>query len=201
MSNKTLGLILALFTLCVMLMVIAIVTNTSQSPAIQTVTRSSMPPAPQLAQTTLALSPNPLSLSSPSASLAVVANTGTNAITTVQIELKFDPKTIGDITLTQGDFLTGAIVLIKNIDYQNGRLSYALGIPAGIQGKMGTGTVAVIHFTTSLASGQQTQLQFLPKSLATIDGTIQSVLKSTSGGTIIFSPQTTQSIPSSMTRY
>lgn len=140
----------------------------------------------QQPQTTLAFSPNPQTIASQSGSINIVIDTGTNAVTAVQLELSYDPAVIQSIDIAPGTFFPDAIVFLKNINTTTGKISYVLAISPTGKAKMGNGAVATINFTTNPAGGGQTQITFTQKTLVTAEGVQTSVLKTSTPGTIIY---------------
>jgi len=150
-------------------------------------------------QATLSLAPNPVVISpsqiaAPS-SVAIVLDSGGQKATAVQVELSYDPKVLTNVDVKAGPFFDNPVELIKKIDTTNGRISYAVGIsPAGVE-KQGTGTVATITFTANTQIAKVTQIQFQPKTLVTAAGIQTSILKSSTGTSILFQTQPTSILP------
>lgn len=191
MSQKTVGLIIALILVTGILVYTAVAPK-QPAPATPSTTTPTTPAV--LAQTTLALSPSLLSLSSNSGSLNVVIDSGSNKITAVQLELSYDPKMLSAVDITPGAFFDKPVTLIKTIDDKNGKISYALGIaPTGLA-KSGQGAVATITFSSAQQTGQATQITFSPKTLVTAEGANSSVLKATSGAAVVFTQSQSNTI-------
>ena len=112
-------------------------------------------------------------------------SSGTDKITAAQLELSFDPKVLLNVQISPGSFIQNPVVLLKNVDQQNGRISLALGVPLGQKGISGNGTIATITFTEAPTATGSTLLDFLPKTAVTAQGVAQSVLK-TSTGSLFF---------------
>ncbi len=105
-------------------------------------------------------------------------NSNINTVNAVQLELAFDPKVLSNIVVKPGPFFKAPIELIKNINYQTGRISYALGIQPTDYGVKGLGTVAVISFQYPVTGAPaSTTITFLPKTLVASEGVTQSTLK------------------------
>ncbi len=105
-------------------------------------------------------------------------NSNINTVNAVQLELAFDPKILSNLVIKPGPFFKAPVELIKNINYQTGRVSYALGIQPTDYGVKGIGTVAVISFQyTSIGAPSSTTITFLPKTLVASEGVTQSTLK------------------------
>lgn len=187
MSKRTLGLIVALFIISVVLVLVSLSQNTTSDVSLPK--KSAVIPTPKVnAQTTLSFSPSSLILDSKvstQSALDVVIDSGENKITAVQIELVYDPKLLTNVNIQQGSFFPSAVELIKQIDTTKGRVTYALGLQPTQNAKAGTGVVARLIFAPKLPNGEQTVVQFLPKSVVTAEGVVQTVLKSTANATVI----------------
>lgn len=123
----------------------------------------------------------------------VMLDSNINTINAVQLELSYDPKVISNVVIKSGTFFPRPLELIKDIDSVNGRISYALGIQPADQGIKGLGTVATVSFQIlPTATVSSTTISFLPKTLVTAQGVIQSVLKTSQGVNIpVAAPQGT----------
>lgn len=123
----------------------------------------------------------------------VLLDSNINTINAVQLELSYDPKVLANVTVKPGSFFPKPLELIKDIDSVNGRISYALGIQPQDKGVQGSGTVAAISFTIiPSATDSSTTISFMPKTLVTAAGVIQSVLKNAQNVNIpLSSPQGT----------
>lgn len=143
---------------------------------------------PQSATTvvSVSLAQSTLSLTAPRASSSgvltsdVLINTNGNKVMAAQLEFSYNPQDISINDITAGGFFKGATELLKKIDTDNGRVSYALGVAFGQKGVPGQGIVATITFTKLKTTGT-TQIDFLAKSLVSAEGMSQSVLRSTMG--------------------
>lgn len=131
-----------------------------------------------VAQTTLALT---TPRASESAFVSdVVINTRGNKATAVQLELSYNPEALTNVEIVPGTFFATAEELIKKIDTENGRISYALGVGLGQKGVMGQGVIATLSFSKLQTVGI-TSIDFAPKSLVSAEGIAISVLKETLG--------------------
>lgn len=187
MSKRTLLLIVGLAIVTGGLLFLAFLSEqrkkTTESPLNQT----SIPTPTSPAHTTLSLVPNPVIVSSSgSASIDVEMDTQSNDVTAVQLELSYDPKAITNVTISPSNFFTNPIVLLKNINQQDGRISYAFGIPSSNSSKKGKGLIATISFNAVNLFGAPTTISFLPKTLVTAQGISASVLQTATGTQIIF---------------
>lgn len=189
MTRKTFGLIIILVIVTGFLLAIA--TNNPKPAPVTNAPVKKLPVVTPVEHSSLSLSPNPLSLSSPSATIDVNIDSGINDATAVQIELSYDPKMITITDIKPGSFFENPLVLLKNINPQQGKLTYAVGISPSGNPKKGIGEVAVISFITNMTPGQKTELKTLPKTMVTASGVAISVLKQATGATIIYGQNTT----------
>lgn len=107
----------------------------------------------------------------------VIADSGTNKVTGVQLELSYDPSLISNLTLSPGDFIKEPVELLNKVDITNGRITYVVGVPIGGEGIMGRGTVARISYTEVGSKGSVVEIRFLPKTLVAIEGFSATALK------------------------
>lgn len=145
-----------------------------------------------LAQSTLSLT-SPRASSSGTLTSDVLINTNANKVMATQLELSYNPNDITIVDVNPGLFFKNPTELLKKIDADNGRITYALGVAFGQKGISGRGVVATIAFTKLKTTGT-TQIDFLDKSLVSGEGLTQSVLKLTLGTK--FDLSTTYSTPS-----
>lgn len=189
MSKRTLGLILLLFFVTAGLLYLAL------QPTQQQKTQTAVQPTPTpAASTTFSFVPNPLILSSSSGSVDIMVNTESNKLTAAQFEIQYDPAMVTTVDITPGTFFVNPVVLYKNIDVANGKISYAFGIQPTGDEKQGTGTLATITFKSLMnTTGQDTTFTFLPKTQASQQGILTSVLKNAENLTITYiqAPPTT----------
>ncbi len=106
----------------------------------------------------------------------VVIDTSDNAVTAVQLELQYDPKSLSNVQVTPGPLFKNPVVLINKNNAQSGRYTYAFGILPNHETVQGKGAVATITFTAKNASGQSS-LVLLPETLVTARGVAESVRK------------------------
>jgi hypothetical protein len=190
MPRKTLALISGLVLVTVILFVVALRASKEQAPAknVQTAPPAAMqqvsPTAP--AHTVLSLSPNPVSVApGQTGTVSVDINTEDNQVTAVQLELQYDPMTVSNVKVVAGPLFSNPVVLINKNDTEKGRVTYAFGIAPNNKTVNGTGAVATITFTAKGAAGKNSELTLLPTSLVTARGVASSVLKSSTGTTIM----------------
>lgn len=134
-----------------------------------------------VAQTTLALT-QPVASTSGVLMSNILINTNGNKVGAVQVELSYDPTALGNVDIKAESFIKGPVELLKKIDSDNGRISYALGVPFGQNQVQGSGILATLSFTKLQTSGMTT-ISFLPKSLVSAQGIAQSVLRLATGVT------------------
>lgn len=127
--------------------------------------------------------------------VAVHIDTGSNKVTGVQFEIAYDPDVLANVRIVQGTFFQTPIVLINTLDPKNGRIFYALAVPPTSAAVIGAGTTAVITYTTLPSKKTTTSLTFLPKTVVTQEGTLESVLLKTNNLTIPLNPQIIPLIP------
>ncbi len=187
-ANQTPLLIILLSILTAFLVIIAIApkkagitpppaqNKTVVSPADTTLTLSNTTPAPGAIQT-----------------VEVVADSGKNTVTGVQLELSFDPKLASNVSIVSGSYIKSPVELLKKVDYVNGRISYVIGVPIGGTGVQGSGTVAVITYTEAGAKGQPVTFKFLPKTLVASQGFSENALKKASNYTKVIGETATPS--------
>lgn len=188
MSKRTFALIFTLFTIAVVLVMIAVYnpssydTPTSPTPTIK----------PELlAQTELKFGElNSFQIASQSGekiayAIPIKISTNKNKVTAVQLEISYDPKILTQISITPGTFFQKPVSLLNQIDEKGGRISYAIGIPPNTPGKEGEDVVAIITFQAKSQFRGETTISFLPKTKVTAEEFNQSVLKETSSAQIV----------------
>lgn len=180
MPKKTFLLILFLFLAVFGLIGLGLYLNNNQKPKATEVIPQV---TPDPVQTILTISSNPTPLATVSAyKTDVVINTGQNSVTSVQLELLYDPKVLTKVDIKPGPFFTDSVTELKNIDPVNGRISFVVSVPNKSEGNgiLGQGVVATITFNLIKGQGQTpTYISFLPKSQVTAESIQGSALKST----------------------
>lgn len=197
MAKKTLALIIILLVLTVVLLAVALYSNTSTSkqPAQQKQeqAQSNQPTPTPFAHTLLSLSPNPVippAGSSSATTVNVNVDTQGDDINAVQLEIAYDPAVLTNMTIKPGDFFPDPNVLpVGGVDAKTGRITFAVAPSSIRQSKRGQGTVAVLTFYPRRTGASQTQIKILDKSLVTSFGISRSVLKSSTGTTVMLSSQ------------
>lgn len=112
-------------------------------------------------------------------SLPINISTGKNNVNAIQLELQYDPKILTNISLVPGPFFPSPEILLNQIDFKTGRISYAFGVGITAKGVVGEGVAATLNFSVS-SSAEPTAILFLPKTLVTDENFAESVLKETS---------------------
>lgn len=169
--KRTLILILVLIIAVVGLLALSLNTKTTTSPTIPI----------SMAHSTLLVT-QPVASTSGTLSSAILIRTNTNTASAVQIELAYDPQSISIVDIKPGTFFKNPVELLKKIDSDNGRISYALGAPLGDKGVDGSGVVATLTFTKIKTSGI-ISINFLPKTEVAEVGVSSSVLSKATGVT------------------
>lgn len=183
MTRKTTVLIITLFLITCGLLYFAI-----QPPLYPKKTAAPSPtPISVNAHTTLSLTPALATESSKTASytVAVLIDTHENAVNAVQLELSYDPTALTDVSLSSGSFFNQPTALLKNINTDTGRISYALAQQIDLPATQGSGTIALISFNILPSyTGKTVTLSFLPKTAVAADKILESVLKKTTSYTL-----------------
>lgn len=186
-SPRTLFLIFALAAIAVFFFIIAVYTKPTQKIATNVPT-----PTPIVAKTVLSLEsavPGTQAARMKGGTINVMIDSNSNPVTAVQMELSFDPKVLTNISLASGTFFKSPVELIKKIDPNDGRISYALGIQPQDKGVVGKGLVATITYSLLPTTDALTSIMFLPKTIVTAQGINQSVLKNSIGLSIQLKPE------------
>lgn len=121
-------------------------------------------------------------------SSTVNIDTGKNGVVGVQLELYYDPTLITNVAVTPLEFFPQAVIVLKKIDQQNGRISYALTVSPGEEAVKGMGQLVKISYTPIGTEGINSAINFLPKTEVSGDTTAGSLLKLTSDGEINIEP-------------
>jgi hypothetical protein len=191
---KTLLLIIFLTIIAFGLIALALYKNSSNKKNPTPVVKNAVPQEKvSPAQTTLTISSTLIKLSTPSAySSEITINTGQNAVNEVQLEILYDPKVLTKVDITAGKFFTDPKIILKNIDKDNGRITFALGIQDHQNGLVGQGALAKLSFLSLIKTGS-TSAVLLPKTQARADNIAESVLKTTIDGLFSFNNNTLKS--------
>ena len=199
MPRKTLALILGLVLVTIILFIIALRTGqqgTGDSMKNGVVKASPTP----VAHSVLTLSPNPVAVASgKQGQVEVMIDTSINKVTSVELELKYDPLVVSNVKLSLGPLFPNALVLKDNNNVKTGKYIYAFGIYPNQKAITGTGSVATITFTARGAVGRQSQILIEPTSLVAAVGVSPSVLKSATGTTVVIGSATTTDVMENVT--
>jgi len=120
----------------------------------------------------------------------IMLTTERKKITTVEIELTYDPKVLTRVDIKPGPFFPSPTILYKKIDTVKGRISYLLGIGLGQKPIIGNGVVAILTFTPTVKSGITT-ISFLQTSKATVSTEVSSILTAAHGIKFFLGPTPT----------
>jgi len=187
MSRRTLILIVVLIGITAILLAIALTPKQPPVPMQQAPT-----PTISYAQTTLRINNNPAVVNSTSSAVPIYSTdvtitTGDNKVNAVQLELSFDTAQLYNVDIKPGPLFQNGAELRKEVNNQNGTISYAIVSPLGQKGFSGSGVVAMITFSENGKPGDLAQINFLPKTQVTAEGTDKSVLKTAVGATFTLS--------------
>lgn len=189
MSKRTFALIFTLFTIAIVLVMIALYNPSSyQSPSPTPAPTNTLEP---LAQTELRfgnLSSFEIASSSGKKigySIPITISSRNNKITMIQLELNYDSQILTTISLIPGTFFPKPVSLLNKIDEKNGRISYAIGVGPNNPGVQGDGVVAILTFQDKSPLRKETNITFLPKTSVTAEGVNQTVLKKAASTQIV----------------
>jgi hypothetical protein len=190
MKKRTTGLLIVLFLFLVIVLIALLrIGQPKNSPQTKNHTQIS-PSLSTQAHSTLYLIPDPVLLTAKNnGSIEAVLDTGSNNVTAVQLEMRFDPKVIVNVKVVPDySFITHPIVLYNKVNNTTGYITFMLGISPGSEPVNGKGVVAIINFTKIADSNiKESAFELLPTSLATESGIDSSILKKASGTKIFFS--------------
>lgn len=110
----------------------------------------------------------------------ILIDSGKNKVTSVQLELTYDPSLLKEVSVVAGSFFESPLELLKKIDAKSGRITFALGLPSGSDGKSGKGVVATILYSPTFPNQPTVSIiNFLPKTEVTAEDLAGSALKGT----------------------
>lgn len=188
MPRKTLALLVGLILVTIILFIIALQTGKNQSnkmPQGQTLAT----PTPDIMHTTLAMSPEMVQVASGGIGTDdVMMDTSDNQVTAVQLELMYDPTMLSNVKVTVGKDFPNPVVLIDKNDPTTGKYTYAYGVQPGQKTINGKAIAAKVTFTARGALGKQSQIIMQPTTLVTARGVAGSVLKKSTGATVVIVP-------------
>ncbi|HSA83802.1 MAG TPA: cohesin domain-containing protein [Patescibacteria group bacterium] len=192
MPRKTLFLLVGLIILTVILIVIAVQVGSNQQTqqtAIKT-TGVTVSPTPDVAHTTLMMSPNPIQVATGrTGSVDVIIDPSDNEVTAVQLELLYDPSMVSNVKVVPGPLFPNAAVLLNKNNATEGTYTYAYGIQPGQKAVTAKGVAATVTFTARGTLGKQSQIILQPNTLVTARAVANSVLKEGIGTTVVISSQ------------
>lgn len=174
-------LIFAVLAILIVLLILAFTRNNS---FLSQLPRKTVTP---VGHTTLFLSPSTITQAESPTTLDVVIDSGTDAITAVQLEVTYDPQSITDLSLQSGDFLGESLILpLSPKDASGGKATFVI-TPKNIQeAKSGKGVLAKIVFYPIKSNPKHTTttISIAESSLVSARGVSQSVLRKMGGATI-----------------
>lgn len=203
MPRKTFGLIIALTIITFLLFYFAVKKDNQIKINSQKAALSLPTPTPVQELTEIYFDPAQIDVSAKttsSTSSALFINTNSNTVSSVQIEISFDPIAFSNIDINppidtsffgeKGNYN----ILLKNIDYKNGRISYAVSLNKNETAKSGIGKIAVLSFTTNPNVNQtNTKIKLLNKTTVNQPEVGPSVLRNLSELSLDFIPKTVSS--------
>lgn len=187
MPRKTTILIIILAIITGVLIYLAVTTEKTQNLVNQIIPSKTPPVVPTIAPyASLSFATPQLNLAnSPLAtqSVDILIDTNNKPAFGAQIELSYDPKVFYNVSVSKPKtpfFGNNEVVLINSVDPTQGRVSYAVGLPATANEIWGRGTVATLNFSVYRNTGlSSSQFSFLQKSMVTSLKTPNSVLQIT----------------------
>jgi len=126
----------------------------------------------------------------------VLINTNGNSVTSLQLEFSFDNNFLESVEIKNGTFFKEAVDIVKKIDQENGRITYAFGVSAGQDGASGKGVIATIYYSPiDPAKETITAIKFLPKTEVSAWDFSGSALSGTFDGIVSISAATPTKAP------
>lgn len=126
----------------------------------------------------------------------VVINTNGNLVTSVQLELSYNPEILTEVSIEAGDFFDSPTEFIKKIVQGEGRITYVLGLQQGSSGITGKKTVATIYYSPVDPKIESvTAITFLPKTQVNASNFAGSALSGTFDGLVNISAITPTKTP------
>ncbi len=108
----------------------------------------------------LSLSPSSINIEPNQQTIITLSITGGDKlITAAQIELAYDETKLGTPTIVQGDFLTNVLSSVKTT---GGKIAFTYAVAPADGGKAGSGTLATIKFTPTVASSTTLTFTTIP---------------------------------------
>ncbi len=124
MSKKTIALIISLFVITVVLIILAVYPVTQRTtvsipaPVVESNAETVLSFAPPMVSTASAIS----TASAEAFLMDTTILTGKNKVSAVQLELSYDPEALVNVDIEPGDFFTNPVVLLEDIDTEQGRI-------------------------------------------------------------------------------
>jgi hypothetical protein len=200
MPKKTTILIIILAAVTGILLFLA-VSEGGKPQSQETSTAPTLKEVPKTA--TILFSPQTIDLSSgtatPTSSVDILIDTGGSEVVGAQLEMQYDPKSLSNVRLIPGNdansfFGPNVVILFNDVNLTTGRISFAIAIPPQETTKKGIGRIASLNFSRAFNAQGTTTISFLDKTLVTILGEDESILKETVPLNIILT-QTQQFVP------
>lgn len=183
---KTAGLIVTLALLAGVLYYIALL---PQNPRSQTASKEASVPS-----TTLTIESTEKEADLYYSDVSI--NTNGNLVTSVQLELSYNPEILTDVNIEAGEFFESPTEFIKKIVQEEGRITYVLGLPQGSSGITGKKTVATIYYSPVNPEIESvTAITFLPKTQVNASNFSGSALSGTFDGLVNISAITPTKTP------
>ena len=207
MPRKTTIFIAILAVVTAILVILAI--QNEQSPLRSTETTTTPTPTTAIPKTTdITFLPTKIDATSGlPLSVDIVADTNTDQISGIQLELQYDPKLLTNVKIAKPDTsLFGApnsyTVLFSEVNPALGRISYAAAIQPTLSPISGVGKVATITFQKATQANAtpsvQTTISFIDKTMVTKLNESQTVLNKTNSLTVqLITPPTSPAASSS----
>lgn len=193
MTKRTLFLIFLLVAAVAVLSFLAI-SQSAQKPKEELFTSIPSPtPDPSLVpDTTITSSPQAaLVRVGTTQTIDVVIDTGNNKLTTIQLEMSFDPQFVEVTEVEPGTFFENPTVLLSEVDSGTGRITLALGSLTPKKGRGELATVTLVAKKPTGPTGKATDLTFLPKTTALghSNANIASLIRQTIGSQLVITSQ------------
>jgi hypothetical protein len=203
MPRKTTVLILILAVVTAVLVYLAVGQQKEKSQSTPSLPRQTSPTTRVEKTAVLSFSPESVLINKGGKTVVSVVLSSANPVSGVQIELLFDPKAISKIEFSTPSAnpvfrQEESIVLFEDVDYQSGRLSYAVAVKPGVAQPVAKNQPVVDLVLTSnpVFDKESTQIMLLEKSMVTTIGTRESILGQMRPLTINFSQTNgTSSLP------
>ena len=115
----------------------------------------------------------------------LMIDTGGLSVSAVQVELTYDPESLSNITISQGDFL---IEKLGNPKVGTGKIAFTYVIPLEVKGKSGSGKLATLNFKLLKPNAQ---IAFTSNTMVAAIGSNENVLSSATGVSLTSSKEST----------